>query len=178
MKKWIALALCLVTLIFAVSCQKQETPDDDGENDKPKTTTKAPETSVSFGVTYNGVKVDLGADAATVLASLGDPSSEESVGSCGGQGTLTKYLYPSVEIIVLTDSAGKTTVDSISLRDDGATTRNGVGVGSTKQEILDACGKGYKAANDNGITYESGKYLLEFTLKDGVAVGVYLNRAA
>ena len=177
MKKILALALCLLTVAFAFSCQKQEAPDDKN-GDKTQTTTKAPEKTVSFGVTYKQVKINLGEDAATVLSALGDPSSEESVGSCGGQGTLTKYLYPSVEIIVLTDAAGKATVDSISLRDDGATTQNGVGVGSTKQEILAACGNGYKAANDNGITYESGNYTLEFTLKDGAAVGVYLNRAA
>ncbi len=170
MKKILALILCLFLCAFCfAACEGDEGGKD--KNGEEGESTKL-QSSVGFYVNYNSVKIELGADAKGVTSALGTPKSTSPQGSCGGQGTLTKYTYASVELYVLTSSSGDETFDQISLLDDTVKTDKGISIGSTKDEVVKAYGNGYTKSGETGMTYTSGNKNLKFTLRDGSVVGV------
>lgn len=167
MKKFLALLLCILMAFCVVACDKDEDKDtsddgDKGNSDKQQT--------VSFYVEYGSAKIELGADAASIISALGEPASKQEMGSCGDQGTLTKYKYSSIEIYVLTNGS-KQTIDQITLIDDGVKTPEGVKIGSSKDDVTKTCGKATKQSDTN-ITYSSGNKNLVFQLRDGSVVGI------
>lgn len=171
MKKIIALALCLILCAFCfVACDdKGDKGDTDNDKDKGGESSSV---SVDFSVTYNSTKITLGADAKPVISALGTAKSTSPMGNCGGQGTLTKYTYTSVEIYVLTNSAGAETVDQITLLDDTVKTDKGIVIGSTKDDVTKDYGNGYSKSGETGIVYSSGNKNLKFTFRDGNVVGI------
>lgn len=165
MKKILALLLCLIMAFLVVACDGNDSTQNDNEGNKNK------ESSVSFAVNYKSVKIELGADAGAVLSALGEAKSSSPMGNCGGLGTLTKYTYDSVEIYVL-ESDGKASIDQITLMDDAINTSEGVGIGSSLDEVLKACGDGHSKKTDTNITYTSGTKNLVFQFRDGSVVGI------
>jgi len=169
MKKIIALILCLLLCIFCFAACEEKKDNGEADNDKGGESSAA---TVDFSVTYNSVKIELGADAKSVISALGAAKSTSPMGNCGGQGTLTKYVYQSVEIYVLTNSAGAETVDQITLLDDTLKTAKGISIGSSQDDVTKAYGNNYTKASETGMTYSSGSKNLKFTLRDGNVVGV------
>ena len=96
--------------------------------------------------------------------------SKQEAGSCAGQGTLTKYKYPSLEIYVLTNGNVQT-IDQITLLDDGIKTPEGIKIGSSADDVTKACGKATKQT-ETYMTYSSGKKTLQFQFRDGSVVGI------
>ena len=167
MKKFLALLLCMIMAFCVVACDKDD--DKESSNDGDKGNSDKQQT-VSFYVEYGSTKIEIGADAATVISALGEPTSKQEMGSCGDQGTLTKYKYSSIEIYVLSNGS-KQTVDQITLIDDGVKTPEGVKIGSSKDDVTKACGKATKQTDTN-ITYSSGNKNLVFQIRDGSVVGI------
>ena len=155
-------------MIFCVAACDEKGNNGDGTKDKGTTKPKA---AVSFYVNYNSTKIELGGDAKAVITALGTPKSTSPMGNCGGQGTLTKYTYASIEIYVLT-SGDKETVDQITLLDDSIKTPENITIGATKDEVIKACGSAYSKISDTGITYTSGNKNLMIQLRDGAVVGI------
>ena len=173
MKRFLALLICLILVFALVACDSKKSSGNGGadRDDGGAADGTAKKTEVSFYVTYNSVKIELGADAKAVVAALGTPKSSAPMGNCGGQGTLTKYVYNSIELYTL--ATGNTeTVDGITFLDDAVKCPEGVGVGSTAADVQKACGSGFTKKSDSGITYVSGNKSLIFTLKDGTVSGV------
>jgi hypothetical protein len=164
MKKFFALLLAALMIFSLVACNGDSTDTDNEGNLKNPST-------IDFYVNHNGVKIELGADAQPVIAVLGEPASKSEAGNCGGQGTLTKYVYASFELYVLTSTGGEV-IDQITLLDDASTTAEGISIGATKDEVIAACGKSYAKNSDTGITYTSGNKNLIFKLRDGAVVGI------
>ncbi len=157
------MAFCLV------ACEnKKNNNNDDDDRDGGGASKKS---SVSFYVDYNSVKIELGADAKAVLTALGTPKSSSPMGNCGGQGTLTKYVYASIELYTVTNGNTET-VDQITLLDDAVKCPEGVGIGSTSADVLKSCGSNPAKKSDTGITYTSGSKNLIFSLRDGAVVGI------
>ena len=164
MKRFFALLLCVLMAFCLVACEGDEgNVDNEGNSKNPA--------SIDFYISYNGTKIELGADAKPVITALGEPVSKTEAGNCGGQGSLTKYVYASLELYVLTSSDGEV-IDQITLLDDSSATAEGVTIGSTKDEVVEACGKSYTKLSDTGITYTSGSKNLIFKLRDGSVVGI------
>lgn len=168
MKKFLALLLCILMAFCVIACDKKK--EKGGSDDDEGGSSNKPQQSVSFSVSYNSTKIALGADAKAVIAALGEPVSKQDAGSCAGQGTLTKYKYPSIEIYVLTNGSSET-IDQISFLDDGVKTSEGVKIGSSADEVTKACGKATKQT-DSYMTYTSGKKSLQFQFRDGAVVGI------
>ena len=169
MKKFLALLLCILMAFTVVACDKKDKDNDDDKGGNKSTSSQ--KSAVSFYVNYNSVKIELGAEAKAVLSALGTAKSSEAVGNCGGQGTLTKYVYDSIELYVLT-SNGKDTVDQITLLDDAVQTAENLRIGSTKDDVVLMCGKGYSKITDTNIIYTSGTKNIKFTLRDDAVVGI------
>ena len=171
MKKILAIFLCLLMMITLVACDSgKDKSDGSGGDDTPKTTTAATSSSVKYYVEAGGVKIELGADADAVIKALGTPKATAEVGNCGGQGTLTKYTYASMEIYVLTSGTSKT-IDQITLLDDSVSTPEGIKIGSTQQDVKTKC-KTPTKSTDASYTYTSGKNNLKFNFRDGAVVGI------
>ena len=108
MKRFFALLIALL-MIFCVAACDEKGNNGDGTKDNGSTKPKA---AVSFYVNYNSTKIELGGDAKAVITALGTPKSTSPMGNCGGQGTLTKYTYASIEIYVLTSGDTSLAVDT------------------------------------------------------------------
>lgn len=170
MKKFLALLLCLMMAFALVACDsKKDKKSNDDDDDGGASTVK--KSSVSFYVNYNSAKIELGADAKAILSALGAPKSSSPMGNCGGQGTLTKYVYASIELYTVTNGSTET-VDQVTLLDDAVKCPEGVGIGSAAADVLKACGSNPTKKSDTGITYTSGNKNLIFSLRDGAVVGV------
>lgn len=163
MKKFLALLLCLVMAFAFVACddKKKEEPDDD------KGGSSGEKSSINYYVEYKGTKISLGADADTVLKALGTPVSSDDLGDCGGIGTQTKYTYSDSVVLYVVDRGSKKVIDGVTLGSDVILSPEKVGVGSTKDEVVKACGKGYSNLTDTQITYLSGHKSVIFSLRDG-----------
>ncbi len=166
MKRIFALLLCLVLAIGLVACDSGKDKDKDKDN-KDKTE----QGTTNFYMTYNNVKIELLADANAVIEKLGAPISQSEMGACGDQGTVVKYVYDNIELFVLKNGS-KATVDQITLKSDLVKTSEGITVGSSKDDVINAYGEGYAKCDDNEIRYTSGNKNLKFRLRDGFVVGV------
>ena len=166
MKKILAIFLCLLMMLTLVACNSAK-----GDDDSKAMTTKAIEsTSVKYYVEFTGVKIELGADAEAALATLGTPKATAEVGNCGGQGTLTKYTYASLELYVLT-SGTSSTIDQITLLDDSIATPEGIRIGAAQADVKTKC-KTPTKSSDASYTYTSGNKNLKFNFRDGAVVGI------
>ena len=175
MKKILAIFLCLLMMLTFVACNSDDGYQDDGGDDTPKakTTTAAASTATStvkYYVNVGNVKVELGADAEAVISALGTPKATAEVGNCGGQGTLTKYTYASIEVYVLTSGSSKT-IDQITLLDDTVSTPEGIKIGSAQNDVKTKC-KTPTKSSDSSYTYTSGNKNLKFNFRDGAVVGI------
>ncbi|MBE6557152.1 MAG: hypothetical protein E7664_05355 [Ruminococcaceae bacterium] len=158
MKKWIALALCVLMAVCMIACDKEaETTKKEGGQPSPA--------GVTYAVTYQNTTIELGGDAKDVIAALGTPTSQKEGGSCAGQGTLTVYTYPSLTVTVLT-VGDKQTIDQLTFTDDGIKTAKGITIGSARDAVVKAYGEA-TTATDTVMTYTSGNKSLKIGLKDG-----------
>lgn len=166
MNKFLALLLCVAMLFAFVACNDKDTdePDDDEGGSSGE------KSSVNYYIEYKGTKISLDEDAASVLEALGTPLSSEDLGDCGGIGTQTKYTYSYSLVLYVVDRESKKVIDGISVASDLIVSPEKVGVGSTKDEVLKACGKGYSKLSDTQISYSSGHKSVIFSLRDGAVV--------
>ena len=170
MKKILAIFLCLLMMLTLVACSSAK-DNGKGDDDSKATTTKATESaSVKYYIEFTGVKIELGADAASALAALGTPKATAEVGNCGGQGPLTKYTYASLELYVLT-SGTSSTIDQITLLDDSIATPEGIRIGTAQADVKTKC-KTPTKSSDASYTYTSGNKNLKFNFRDGAVVGI------
>ena len=165
MKRIIALLLCLVLALGFAACG--EGSDNKGNENESNQSAS----SVKLYINYNNVKIELGADATAVISSLGTPVSQSEMGACGDLGTVTKYVYDNIELFVL-KSGDKATVDQITIKNDLVKTPEGVTIGTSKDDALNALGKSYAKCDDSEIRYTSGNKNLKLTLRDGAVVGI------
>ena len=171
MKKILAIFLCLLMMLTFVACDSgDDHKGDNGAGDTPKTTAAASSATVKYYVEVGGVKIELGADADAVISALGTPKATAEVGNCGGQGTLTKYTYASIEVYVLTSGSSKT-IDQITLLDDTVSTPEGIKIGSAQNDVKTKC-KTPTKSSDSSYTYTSGNKNLKFNFRDGAVVGI------
>ena len=66
------------------------------------------------------------------------------------------------------------TVDQIELKDDSILTAKGVGIGSTRDDVLKAYGQGYdkSQSSDTALIWRQGNRQLEFYFENGIASAV------
>ena len=170
MKKILAIFLCLLMLLTLLACDSGDDNKDKSDDGAAKTTAAESSAKVKYYVEAGGVKIELGADADAIITALGTPKATAEVGNCGGQGTLTKYTYASMEIYVLTSGSSKT-IDQITLLDDTISTPEGIKIGSTKQDVDAKC-KTPTKSTESAYTYTSGNKNLKFNFRDGAVVGI------
>ena len=92
-----------------------------------------------FAFTYNGCQIALNADAAPVIAALGEPLNYTEEASCAFDGLDKTYGYGSFYLSTY-PLDGNDHVYSIWFADDGVSTEEGIRLGDSQAEVESAYG--------------------------------------
>ena len=142
--------MALLLLFTLVACNNNT--GDDENTDAP--------TAKNYSVTYNGTKIEIGADAKTLLPKLGNPEGEIGE-ACGTDEKDVIYSLSGLEIE--THVKGETEiVRQIKITNDLQKTDKGITIGSTKDDVVKAYGKDYKEGSSGAIRYEGDTSAIEF----------------
>lgn len=172
--RWIALLLALVLILTLVACGEKSDPDaTDGGAEQGESNDSQ---GAAFSITYNGVRLTLGAEAKTALDRLGEPTAEpQEVFDCGAGNSRVYYRYSSLELYVMKSVDGSTVIDQIEINDDLPQTDKGFCIGSSADEVRAAYGTPAKD-EDGELRYTSGNQSLIFNIKDGKVSDIGLLR--
>lgn len=146
----IALIICFTCVFALASCDKSEPQKDVGD---------------IFYLTYNGTKIELGANAAPAIAALGEPIETKSLGDCGGFGAQVKYVYEDIEIFTLKNEEGET-IDGIKFINDILATSKGIAIGDQSSKVIEEYGEP-TTKSENELLYRKDNLYIKFKLADG-----------
>ena len=168
--KRILCVILTVLFIFALlSCNDQANGDD--AETKEKTENKESAGGVSYYFEYNGAKVELGAAADSIIASLGEYKDKKEIGDCGGLGAQVKYSYASFDVYVLESKTDGNVIDQVTFRDDIVETPEGVCIGMSLSDAKTKLGEPTTEA-DTALEYVSGNKLLRIAISDACVAGI------
>lgn len=123
-----------------------------------------------FSVTFGGIQISPGAEAAPVIDALGEPKSYTESPSCAFEGVERTYYYGSFYLSTC-PVEGRDYVYSIWFADDGVATEDGIRIGNTQSEVEEFCGVGCFHGG-NACTRTLGNSRLTILLSDGLVCSV------
>ena len=146
MKKIIALALALMLVLTMTACGGK-TPATTTEPQAPAVVGPTQPDANSWKYTVRGVDILMHAEAAPVLAALGEPVSYTEEASCAFTGLDKTYNYGG--FFLQTYPIGDVDyIYSAWLMDDSSTTPEGIYIGATQAEVETAYGSdGFNGSN-------------------------------
>ncbi|NLK26758.1 MAG: hypothetical protein GX306_00215 [Clostridiales bacterium] len=182
MKK-ISILLIVLMLLMTGCGGKEETPEDTGNADGTnKNATVNEETSsdqqdkseesqvAGFEFEYNGVTIPLNVDVAPILEELGESMDYFEAPSCAFQGLDKIYYYSGFELSTYPLDK-KDFISSINLLDDTVTTKEGIYLGATLDDVISTYGEEY--SEENGFyTYTLGETQLTFVVENDVVTAI------
>ena len=125
-----------------------------------------------FTFVYNGTEIQLNAEAAPVIAALGEADSYFESESCAFQGLDKVYTYGSIVLSTYPESEVDY-VNIIELKDDTVETAEGVYIGATLEDVTAAYGTPVKET-ETSCVYVKGSSQLSFIFEgDTVSSIVY-----
>lgn len=173
----IMLAL-VILLIFGSAACAADTNETDPIN--PEQTTSAPDESQEttqpqqpdniFALKYQGVNIELWAEAEPVIAALGDSLSYFEAESCAFEGLDKIYTYSSIELSTV-PLDGIDHISLIVLLDDTVATNEGIRIGSSVDDVVAAYGDDYNVQGQS-YTYIHGETMLMFIFEDDVVAAI------
>ncbi len=160
------IAIILIVLLLLSGCGEKTDTDLSGtdsiesqaENDK------------GFSFKYNNITVRMNARAESVITALGEPMDYFEAPSCAFQGMDKHYNYGSFEISTyeLNDTDY---IFTVVLLDDTVSAENGVYIGCSLSELLEAYGDDY-TAEGRFYNYTSGDSTLQFIVDEDIVSGI------
>ena len=167
MKKLICLILAIAIAACFAACGGNETPAGNETQNKPSNNEQKEDGYVFH---HNGTAVVMHADAAPILAALGEPKSVTEEASCAFSGLDKTYFYGSfyLQTYPLND---KDYVYGVWFADDSVSTDEGIYVGMAQADVE----KVYGADSFNGknaYILTKGETTLTVIIKDGVVSSV------
>lgn len=153
-KSVICIILCL-GLVAAFAACNGEKPEGDAD---------------IYYMEYNGVRIELGAKADSVLKALGEARSTKELGDCGGLGAQVKYSYTDIDVYTLKTDDGET-VDQISFANDIPKTSKNICLGASVDAVIEAYGEPTEK-NDGDMRYIDGDMVLKFKTDNGAVKAI------
>ena len=118
----------------------------------------------------NGFSLTPNMDASGIKGALGEPLSYFEEPSCASQGTDKYYTYPGY-MIQTYDDGEKEVINYITFKDDSVSTKEGIDLSMTKENVIEAYGEDYYETA-NSISYESGDTKLKFIFEDDLIIAI------
>ncbi|MBQ3014663.1 MAG: hypothetical protein IJD75_05980 [Clostridia bacterium] len=156
MKKLLIYLLLATVLLSLVACKDNETPPEEEKK--------------VYTFTSGSTQIAINADAAPIVAALGQWRDYAESPSCATTGLDKIYIYPGFEIYTVPEG-DKDRISMIRLYDDTVATEEGIRVGATKEAVIAAYGTPDQTYDTN-ITYEMVGMYLQFSLQDGVVTSI------
>ena len=128
-------------------------------------TTDTPVVKDGYVFEYNGVDIQMNSDAAPILNALGEPQEYFEAKSCAFDGMDKTYFYSGIELTTYPKSDKEDYTSSIYFKDDSVSTKEGIYIGSTLQQLLDAYGENY-SGNETSYTYKKGDSSIMFIVNE------------
>lgn len=128
-----------------------------------------------YGFTYQRVTVYMHGKASKLLQKAGRPKAKSESKSCAYDGMDRTYTYKDFIVKTYSNSSkGTEYINSIELLTSKVSTKEGIQIGSSKNDVIDAYGRA--TAKFGVYTYTKGKCKLtiEMDSKDKVSRIIYL----
>ena len=123
------------------------------------------------------VAIEIDAEAAPILSSLGKEISYEESPSCAFEGMDKLYVYQGFRIETYPLN-GKDYIYSIELIDDSIATPEGITIGTAKETVLETYGTPTEQ-NDTAMRFVEENTVLQILFRDGVVTNIqYLKNEA
>ena len=151
----------LLMFLIAASCMCMCACGGDGNKDAG-TNADTQKEEPSYVFTYNEIEVSVNEDIESVIEKLGEPIAYYEAASCAFEGLDKFYTYASFELNTYPKD-GKDMLASIYFKDDLVTTTEGISLGMSKEDMIEAYGEATKV-NGNEYVYEKGNGVLKFIL--------------
>lgn len=119
---------------------------------------------------YRGIRIGINDEAAPIIEALGKPMHYFEAPSCAFEGMDKIYSYSGFEFTTYTKN-NKDYIASLFFLDDTVTTREGITLNATLDDIVAAYGSDYEQ-NFNEYSYSDGNCILSFILENGKVVSV------
>ena len=186
MKKFISMLLVLAMALSLAACGGNDTKPEETIGNVPVQTesgsdqqvqeteapqqTEAPAAADACVFSYNGVEIAMNANAADILAQLGEPKTYTEETSCAFTGLDKTYYFGSFYLQTY-PVEDQDYVYCVWLVDDSVTTNEGIYIGATQAEVENAYGtEGFNGSN--AYIMVMGDCKLTVILKDGVVSSI------
>lgn len=123
-----------------------------------------------YALLYNGVAIEIDAEAAPIVEQLGEPDAYFEAPSCAFEGIDKIYTYGSMELDTY-PMQQKDYVSTIVFKDDIITTTEGIGIGDTVEKMEAVYGADWTDA-DGMAVYEKDGMKLCFILEGNSIISV------
>lgn len=129
-----------------------------------------PEETKTYTFTNGTTKIAINADAAPILAALGQWRDYAESASCAFEGLDKVYTYAGFEIQTY-PMGEQDFVYMIILQDDTVATEKGIRIGATKDAVIAAYGTPDQETA-TALTYNGEGMYLQFILRDGAVTSI------
>lgn len=134
-------------------------------------------TQKGYVFTYKDVTISMDAEAAPLVAALGEPNSYFEAASCAFEGLDKMYTYSGFELDTY-PTGDKDFVSAVVLKDDSVATPEGVVIGDSKSKLESVYGTA-SSTTDTLAVYEKDGMELRFILSGDSIVSIeYMSGAA
>jgi hypothetical protein len=128
------------------------------------------EQSQGYIFDYNGVAISVHTPAESVIEALGEPLDYFEAESCAFEGLDKTYYYSGFELTTYPD--GETDyIASVYFQDDSVSTKEGICIGSSLEDVLEAYGNDY-SGGDSTYVYTEDQGSLIFVVQDGEVISI------
>ncbi|NLB41944.1 MAG: hypothetical protein GX815_06725 [Clostridiales bacterium] len=152
------LILLLTSILLVVGCGSGE----QAQGNTPKE---------GFVFDYNGVEIPLHADVEPILEDLGEPMDYFEAESCAFQGLDKIYYYGGFQLTTYPKDSNTDCVSIIDFNDDSVSTKEGIHIGSSEADLLEAYADDY-AGGQGSYTYTQDEDSIMFIVEDGSVASI------
>lgn len=166
----------VISFLILVGCSNEEklpvAPDDTSTNTSTTQTTDTIDEKEEEGYVFENKDtiIAMNAEVAPILNSLGDAMDLFEAESCAFQGMERVYTYSGFELHTY-EMDGIDYVSAIIFLDDSVSTKEGIYLYSSLEDVLEAYGEDY-TQNLGLYVYEKGKSKLSFLIEDDEVVSI------
>ncbi len=165
---------CFLLSVLILGCgsgnEEQEAGGSDQETSQESQEETEGSATESYQMNINGVSFGIDMDSEPVVEALGEPEEYFEGESCVSLGVARYYRYPGFNFSTYEED-GKHLIDYISVTEKDITTAEGIGFGSTKNDVLKAYGS--DTGNMQGVMkYKKGDMTLSIWVDGERVTGI------